>query len=464
MALNSSFKKLIGKLIYSQSPDEDQRGREFILHLLLSLSIVCFLALNLIRLVDIVIYHNPKGLPVIYTLLILFFFIFLFWLSKRGFAKTAAALLITTYALPMFYSFVAWGADLPAALLLAVLVITLSGVLLGANLALISTAVLIAFSLVLTYLQSHDLIAVSTYWRAEKNVMGDAISYAFLFAIIATVAWLFCREINRALKRARRSERELRQERDSLEIKVEERTKQLRQVEAEKINQLYRLAEFGRLSSGIFHDLLNPLTAVSLNLEQIKTESENRILSAKSFLGQALMAARKMEDLIGSIRKQISRENSLALFSLNEEIRQSLQILDYKARRAKVKLIFRSDTEVKFHGDPVKFGQIVTNLIANAIEASENCAEGEEVLIELKNSNKQIQLNVTDRGQGITPENLNRIFDPFFSTKKEEGRGLGLGLSSTKNIVEKDFGGVITVKSGQGQGSQFSVFFSDKND
>lgn len=459
-----TIKNSIKKLIYSQSPNEDRRGREFILQILLSLSIVCFSALNVIRLVDIVIYHNPNGLPLIYTLLILGFFIFLFWLSKKGFSRTAAVLLIITYSLPMFYSFIAWGADLPAALLLAVLVITLSGVLLGANPALISTAVIISFSLILTYLQSNDLVAASTYWRAEKNVMGDAIAYAFLFAIIAAVAWLFAREISKALSRARRSEKELKLERDSLEVKVAEKTKQIRQIEAEKINQLYRLAEFGRLSSGIFHDLLNPLTAVSLNLEQIKTEGENRILSAKSFLGQALAAARKMEDLIGSIKKQIARENNLALFSLNEEIRQTIQILNYKARQAKVGLIFKANSEIKFHGDPVKFGQITTNLIANAIEASENAQKEKEVVIELKKLNSQIILSVTDRGQGIAPSNLPKIFEPFFSTKKENGRGLGLGLSSTKNIVEKDFGGVITAQSGLNQGSKFEVIFTAKND
>jgi signal transduction histidine kinase len=194
-------------------------------------------------------------------------------------------------------------------------------------------------------------------------------------------------------------------------------------------------------------------------LEQIKTEGENRILSAKSFLGQALAAARKMEDLIGSIRKQIARENNLALFSLNEEIRQTLQILDYKARRAKVLLTFKATGEITFHGDPVKFGQIVINLLANAIEASENAPEEKEVVIELKKLNNQIILGVIDRGQGIAPENISKIFEPFFSTKKETGRGLGLGLASTKNIVEKDFSGTITITSQLNQGSEFIVTF-----
>lgn len=85
------------------------------------------------------------------------FFLFLLYLSKKGWIKTAASLLIITYSLPMFYSFLTWGADLPAALLLAVLVIIMSGALLGANAAIFSTAILVTFSLVITYLQTTGL-------------------------------------------------------------------------------------------------------------------------------------------------------------------------------------------------------------------------------------------------------------------------------------------------------------------
>ena len=459
MTAKKSIAQFIARLIQSKNPDEDQRGREFVLNILLAISIFCFLALNLIRFIDIFINHGAKGLPFIYTLLILIFFIFLFWLSKRGHGKIASILLVITYSLPMFYSFIAWGADLPAAILLAVLVITLSGALLGTRAALISTLILIIFLIELTHLQLSGQAPANSYWRSGQNDMGDTISYAFLFSVIAAVAWLFCSETKKALTRARQSEKDLKAERDSLELKVIERTKQIREMEADKINQLYRLAEFGRLSSGIFHDLVNPLTAVSLNLEQIKTESENRILSAKSFLSQAITAARKMEDLIASIKKQLARENQPKQFSLNEEIKQIMQILDYKARRAKVRLNFQASNNISLYGDPIKFGQIASNLLANAIEASENQNPEKEVLILLEETAEQIRLLVRDEGQGIAADNLLKIFEPFFSTKKETGRGLGLGLASTKSIVEKDFNGTIAVVSTLGRGSEFTAIF-----
>jgi signal transduction histidine kinase len=449
-------------LITAKQLDESRRRPELILNILLVFSLACFFIINIIRIIDHLIYTEEKGLPLWSTFLIFFFFAFLLWLSRRGKIKIAASLFIITFAFPMFYSFLVWGADLPSALLLAVLVITLSGILLGSRLAFISTLLITISLIFLTDWQARGLIKVENYWRSDPSQIGDAVTYSVLLFLIATVAWLFCKEINRSLKRAQLSETLLRAERDSLETKVEERTKELRELEAEKINQLYRLAEFGRISSGIFHDLINPLTAVSLNLEQIKNETDAKILNAKSYLSQALLATSKMENLITSIKKQISRESVINLFSLNQEIEQIIQILSYKASRANVSIKFLLAPETKLKGDAIKFGQIIINLLANAIEACEETKIG-EILISLTSSETEIEIRVTDNGVGIPLENKNKIFAPFFSTKKNSGRGLGLGLASTKNIVEKDFQGRIEAKSQPGQGTVFIINIPKQN-
>ncbi|MFA5886708.1 MAG: ATP-binding protein [Patescibacteria group bacterium] len=454
-------------LISSNNSDDDQNRREKILNLLLVYSIIAFTIINLVRISDYFIYTEETGLPLWTTLLILSFFIILLWLSKQNYGKLASSLLIITYALPMFYSFSVWGTDLPAGLLLAVLIITLSGVLLSARLALISTSLISIFLILMTNWQAKGYLSIQNYWRYQKTEIADAIVYSALLMIIAIIAWLFARGIKQALARARQSEAELKKERDSLEIKVAERTAKLRQIEAEKINQLYRLAEFGRLSSGIFHDLINPLTAISLNLEQVRGQAENTVLNAKSYLNQALLATHRMENLISGIKKQIQKESNLGVFLINEEIEQIIQILAYKARQTKVLISFSATTQIKLYGDAVKFGQIITNLLANAIEASEvinneinsqkNINDLREVKIDLSTQNSQAKIMISDRGVGIAPENITKIFEPFFSTKKENGRGLGLGLASTKNITEKDFHGTITVASQPGEGCSFIV-------
>lgn len=450
--LANSFKKFISP---RQTNDENRR-KELILNIILIFSSFSFFIINIIRIADYIIYPDKRGLPLSITLIIMVFFIFLFWLNRWGWLKTSSSLLILVFSLPMFYSFLIWGADLPAAILLAVLVIILSGILLGARVSFLSTFFIAIFLIVITDYQDKGIIAVQSYWRSEPAQIGDAITYAVLLLIISAIAWLFCTEINRSLKRARTSEILLREERDLLEIKVEKRTQELRETEAEKINSLYRFAEFGRLSSGIFHDLINPLTAVSLNLEQIKAGTDTKILSAKSYLNQALLATGRMEGLIASIKRQIAQEGVISLFSLNQEIEQIIQILSYKARRAQVKLNFYASQKIELKGDTVKFGQIIINLLANAIEACED-AEIKEITINLSDTAETIRITVSDSGSGITPENIPKIFNSFFSTKNKSGLGLGIGLASTKSIIEKDFHGHISVTSEINQGAIFTI-------
>jgi two-component system C4-dicarboxylate transport sensor histidine kinase DctB len=240
-------------------------------------------------------------------------------------------------------------------------------------------------------------------------------------------------------------------------------------LKQEEISQLYRLAELGRLSSGIFHDLINPLTAVSLNLEQIKKEANGQnapdedISRAKSYLDQALLAAHKMEGLMTGVKKQIQKEGGIIAFDPNLEIREIIQILAYKARRANVRIEFMKTENLIFTGDAVKFSQIIINLLTNAIDASENRRQEQLVAIILERKNKEIIITIQDQGIGIIPENINKIFEPYFSTKKKNNQGLGIGLTLTKNIIEKIFQGTIKVTSQVGVGTSFIVFLPIRN-
>lgn len=451
-----SFISWLKKIITPRQLDEDKRRREFILNIILLFSISGLLILNIIRVIDYIIYTNRNGLPLFVTIAALILFFFLYWLSRKSWIKTASSLLIIVFALPMFYSLFTWGADLPAALLLAVLVIILSGILLGSRFVFISTLIISLILIVINEGQGYGLILVKSYWRHNQAQIGDVIANVVLLTIISAVAWLFVKEINKSLKRAHLSEKLLREERDSLEVKVEIRTQELLALEAEKVKQLYRLAEFGRLSSGIFHDLINPLSAVSLNLEQIKSETDTKIINAKSYLTQALLATNKMEELISSIKKQIARESSIQLFSLRQEIEHSIQILSYKARKAQVEIKFTSHCEETLKGDALKFSQVIINILANAIDACED-SNTKNINITLSSLNNLININIEDSGIGISQENINKIFLPFFSTKKIDGRGFGIGLANSKEIIENDFKGKIIVNSILNIGSNFII-------
>ncbi|MBI2099900.1 MAG: HAMP domain-containing histidine kinase [Candidatus Vogelbacteria bacterium] len=442
------IKHFFEKLILPVSRNEDQARREFILNILLTaiiaLSFVAFV-INLLewfRGVD-----NPISASVIF--LILSFFIFLLFLSHRGFLLIVSTFFISFFSLLATYEIYKWGVDLPFGILSYVLIIMIASILIGTRFTFILTFVISFIITGVGYFQEINIIAADRYWITEIWGFPELTVMLTIFFIIATVSWLSNREIEKSLKRARRSEADLKKERDSLEITVEERTRELKETQAEKMAQLYRFAEFGRLSSGLFHDLINPLTAVSLNMKRVRGGNLN--------VDRAVRAAKKMENMVIAVRKQFVREEQNVIFSLGMEIDDAVRMLAHRAQKSKVAVKFSKEKDVEFYGDAVKFNQVVMNLIANAIDSYMLQTGGlREVSVLLRRSGKMAEIIVSDYGSGISKENLRKIFDPFFTTKGHE-RGTGIGLSIVKRIVEKDFGGSIEVVSKEGKGSKFTV-------
>jgi signal transduction histidine kinase len=107
------------------------------------------------------------------------------------------------------------------------------------------------------------------------------------------------------------------------------------------------------------------------------------------------------------------------------------------------------------YGDPSKLGQVLTNLIVNAIDAYKDLT-GREIHVEIAEVGGYLEICVRDHGCGIPRENLDHIFEEFFSTKPI-GEGTGLGLSIARDIVTNFFGGIISAESTPGQESVFTL-------
>ena len=186
--------------------------------------------------------------------IILIIFISLLFLSRIGWYIFASYTLISIYFVAITYAAYYWGPDLPTALLGYALVIVVSSILISTRFAFIVTLLVSSLIIFFTYLQSRILLLPRLEWKTERLGVYDGIGFAAIFCIIMTVSWLSNREIERSLRRARTSEAALKEERDMLEITVEDRTRELQKTQSEKIAQLYRFAEFGKLASGLFHD------------------------------------------------------------------------------------------------------------------------------------------------------------------------------------------------------------------
>lgn len=453
-------------LIEPISKDEDLRRREFILNILLLGSLTFTgVAIILILIYSTILNPTYKGFPLGGSLIIFSIFLFLYSLSRNGFSILSAYLFILTYFMPATYFLYKWGADLPQGLLFYALIIIMSGILINTGFAFITALIGSVVLSIIAYLQINKIVSPDLYWKDEMLVMGDVIITIATFGVITTVSYLFNREIGKSLKRARRSEKELQKERDSLEVKVEERTKELKKSQTEKVSQLYRFAEFGQLSAGLFHDSINLLSAIYLNLKQVKNSKQEEIIDTRLHLDRVVKITKRMENFIVAVRKQIIQQEIEINFSLFEEISQVVQVFSYKAREANVEINFSCPKDIKIRGDPIKFNQLITNLICNAIDAYEKIDKNKqprEILIKLYRKNHNICLFVQDWGIGIPKECIDKIFEPLFTTKGFD-KGTGIGLSIVKKITEKDLKGTIKVESEQKKGAKFIVEFPIKS-
>lgn len=227
----------------------------------------------------------------------------------------------------------------------------------------------------------------------------------------------------------------------------------------EKLAQVVHLAKFGRLASGIVHDIINPLTAVSLNLEQIESSKIKGVKDTRKHIEQALAANKRMESFVSAVKRQIQQQEEKSLFSVNKEIDQAISILAYKSRKENVKIKFEASKEIEVFGNSIKMHQSITNLIADAIDAyKDQQKKNKLILIKLDKKNGTINLSIEDWGMGIAKKNISKIFDPFFTTKGVH-EGTGIGLTTVKDVIEKDFNGTIRVKSQEGTGTTFFVAF-----
>lgn len=447
--------------IKPKSSNEDRRRREFILNILLSGSLLLSFSTLIGVFIDFLRFKDRyMGSPPILQLAIFLTFFVLYILSRRGFFIAASYILISIFFLSATYSIYNWGIDLPQGLLIYALTIVIAGILINTRfliiIAIASSIVILFFG----YLQNELLTHPDLYWKKEMLRMQDAVIIVITFIVITIVSWLSNREIEKSLQRAKQSETDLQKERDSLEIKVAERTREIRELEAEKMLQMHRFTEFGKMAGGLFHDLVNPLTAALLSVDEFKRKYGAELKEKSLDLEKILRNVNRMKIFTEAARKQMQNQDLRGEFSPAEEISMALETLSYKARGAKVNLVFAPQKNIpKIYGNQIKFYRIICDLVSNAIDSYKSLPESpdnRQAEIKLIQKNNDIVVSVKDYGCGIKKDVRDKIFQPLFTTK-EASEGTGLGLFVSKNTVEKDFDGKIEMESEEGKGTIFTI-------
>ncbi len=234
----------------------------------------------------------------------------------------------------------------------------------------------------------------------------------------------------------------------SLEHTIEKlREKQAQLVEAEK------LALVGKLAAGIAHEINNPLTSVltfsNLMLEQCPP-GDPRHDKLKLMARETNRARNIVRQLLNFGRETVIKPEKININQPVSEIADSLVAQDaFKGIELHMKL---GDNLPEVNADPAQIGQVVMNMLLNAIHSITPPGRIEVVTRRIENS---VEIVFQDTGAGIPEENIHKIFDPFFTTK-DASKGTGLGLAVSYGIIKKH-GGEIEVASTVGKGTIFTV-------
>jgi C4-dicarboxylate-specific signal transduction histidine kinase len=219
-----------------------------------------------------------------------------------------------------------------------------------------------------------------------------------------------------------------------------------------------RVSLLGELSASIAHELNQPLTAILSNAQaalRFLEESPPNMDEVRAILWDISAADRRASEVILRIRAMMRKgESLLEPRDLNADIEQVLLLLhsDLVARGVSV-ITQLAPTLPPVRGDHIQLQQVLLNLILNGCDAMQsNAPEARRLLIATeRDGNGYIRVSVVDRGAGIAPEVMERIFEPFYSTKSN---GLGMGLSICQAIV-KAHGGTLSAKNNRGHGAAF---------
>lgn len=290
---------------------------------------------------------------------------------------------------------------------------------------------------VITLMLVFDAPAVDTAVRIAESVGLGALS------IYAATRQRRAREQSEAVAAAR--------EATLAQLEISER----KRVDAE------RMASIGRLAAGVGHEINNPLTYVVHNLDYAREslafdKTMDRNLLAES-IDQAREGAKRIKRIVGELRKMARPKTAEIIpVDVRDVLEGSLRLVHNQIKHS-ARLVTEVGGSGAVMADPDRLGQVFVNLLANAAQAIPPGSPHEhEIGVRVQDHGLQeVRIEVWDTGTGIEGDDIDKVFEPSFTTKRTS-HGTGLGLAISRNIVN-EMGGRISVASVPGEGTRFTI-------
>lgn len=305
--------------------------------------------------------------------------------------------------------------------------------------------------------QNWTLTTFTTYTSVRERVNAVLALEIMGFALLAALVF-YALSRQSALRMAlfQRDATELRalNARLSREIAERERVQKNLAVAEQSLAQSSKLAALGEMSAAVSHELNQPLAAMKTYL------AGARLLLRRNRPDEALSAFHRIDDLIermGAITRQLKSfarkgQEQLSPVDMSEALASSLAMMEpqLKSRRVKITKIL-PDGPVRVMGDRMRIEQVLVNLLRNALDATKSVDDPQVEIILA--AGETATLTVRDNGTGI--EELDALFEPFYTTKLP-GDGVGLGLAISSGIVS-ELGGRLTARNGEDGGAVFEM-------
>ncbi len=259
----------------------------------------------------------------------------------------------------------------------------------------------------------------------------------------------------------RRSEENLRNSNQQLEHALAElkaKTEELAGM-TQQLWQASKLATMGELAASVAHELNNPLATVALRTELLMQQcsgQEGPRRSAEIVLNEVERMARLVENLLQFSRRS---HRQISTVDIRDEIEKSIELIEYHLRTHQIKISCDfAEAASTIHADRQHLRQLFLNLVTNATDAMPN---GGVLSVRAREATlsgaRAVLVEFADTGEGVSPENMEKLWEPFFTTKPE-GKGTGLGLAICRRIVE-EHGGTIDIESEFGSGTAVRIVF-----
>ena len=232
---------------------------------------------------------------------------------------------------------------------------------------------------------------------------------------------------------------------------------ELIQHQSQTQTQLFRaekMAGMGTFASGIAHDINNPLYILLAYAENLLEETDNPKIQEQA--RSIIHAGKRIKAICQNITHYARAKKYLTPIpvQVEEKLSEALNIARYATVLQDLSIVRQSDEKLEVLANPDELLQVFVNLMTNAIQAMDGRGT---LTLSTSCQDELIKISISDTGPGIPKENLEKIFEAFFTTKPP-GKGTGLGLHNVKEIV-KQYGGHLTVKSQVGTGTTFIIEF-----